>query len=131
MSCISICVYIFYTLRFSYMLSSVVSYLPFTSSLLSFFFFKQKTAYEMRISDWSSDVCSSDLLFFNTPARRKFLKAEKTEFDHLQEVIKRLALARFDVAFHLRHNGKVVLALHPAAAAAARARRVDSVCGPA
>src|SRR3546814_3508821 len=30
--------------------------------LLSFFFFKQKTAYEMRISDWSSDVCSSDLL---------------------------------------------------------------------
>src|SRR3546814_4520064 len=31
--------------------------------LLCFFFFKQKTAYEMRISDWSSDVCSSDLLF--------------------------------------------------------------------
>ena len=48
-------------------------------------------------------------LFFNTPARRKFLRTEKTEFDHLQEVIKRLALARFDVAFHLRHNGKVVL----------------------
>ena len=47
-------------------------------------------------------------LFFNTPARRKFLRAEKTEFDHLQEVIKRLALARFDVAFHLRHNGKTV-----------------------
>src|SRR3546814_9810048 len=31
-------------------------------SLMLFFFFKQKTAYEMRISDWSSDVCSSDLL---------------------------------------------------------------------
>src|SRR3546814_3646027 len=31
--------------------------------LVFFFFFKQKTAYEMRISDWSSDVCSSDLLF--------------------------------------------------------------------
>ena len=68
-------------------------------------------------------------LFFNTPARRKFLKAEKTEFDHLQEVIKRLALARFDVAFHLRHNGKGILALHEAHDDAARARRVAAVCG--
>ncbi|BAU76889.1 DNA mismatch repair endonuclease MutL [Metapseudomonas furukawaii] len=70
-------------------------------------------------------------LFFNTPARRKFLRAEKTEFDHLQEVIKRLALARFDVAFHLRHNGKAILALHEARDAISRARRVASVCGPA
>ncbi|MGE6993236.1 DNA mismatch repair endonuclease MutL [Pseudomonas sp. NPDC047961] len=70
-------------------------------------------------------------LFFNTPARRKFLRTEKTEFDHLQEVIKRLALARFDVAFHLRHNGKVVLALHPASDPGSRGRRVASVCGPA
>jgi len=68
-------------------------------------------------------------LFFNTPARRKFLKAEKTEFDHLQEVIKRLALARFDVAFHLRHNGKSVLSLHEANDDTARARRVAAVCG--
>ncbi|MCW2290291.1 DNA mismatch repair protein MutL [Pseudomonas sp. BIGb0408] len=67
-------------------------------------------------------------LFFNTPARRKFLKAEKTEFDHLQEVIKRLALARFDVAFHLRHNGKNILSLHEANDDASRARRVASVC---
>ncbi|TBU92176.1 DNA mismatch repair endonuclease MutL [Stutzerimonas kirkiae] len=70
-------------------------------------------------------------LFFNTPARRKFLRSEKTEFDHLQEVIKRLALTRFDVAFHLRHNGKVVQALHEAHDDAARARRVAAVCGPA
>ncbi|MDD2053286.1 DNA mismatch repair endonuclease MutL [Pseudomonas putida] len=68
-------------------------------------------------------------LFFNTPARRKFLKAEKTEFDHLQEVIKRLALARFDVAFHLRHNGKSILNLHEAHDDTARARRVAAVCG--
>ncbi|MCF6781595.1 MULTISPECIES: DNA mismatch repair endonuclease MutL [Pseudomonadaceae] len=70
-------------------------------------------------------------LFFNTPARRKFLRTEKTEFDHLQEVVKRLALARFDVAFHLRHNGKAVLSLHQAEDNAARARRVAAVCGAA
>ena len=70
-------------------------------------------------------------LFFNTPARRKFLKTEKTEFDHLQEVIKRLALARFDVGFHLRHNGKSILSLHDAHDDTARARRVAAVCGPA
>lgn len=69
-------------------------------------------------------------LFFNTPARRKFLKAEKTEFDHLQEVIRRLALARFDVAFHLRHNGKTIFSLHEAADEMARARRVGAICGP-
>ncbi|MDD1960612.1 DNA mismatch repair endonuclease MutL [Pseudomonas sp. 39004] len=68
-------------------------------------------------------------LFFNTPARRKFLKAEKTEFDHLQEVIRRLALARFDVGFHLRHNGKSILSLHEAHDETARARRVGAICG--
>ncbi|HLT05650.1 MAG TPA: DNA mismatch repair endonuclease MutL [Pseudomonas sp.] len=70
-------------------------------------------------------------LFFNTPARRKFLRTEKTEFEHLQEVVRRLALARFDVAFHLRHNGKAMLALHEAPDAQAQARRVAAVCGPA
>ncbi|WP_339466559.1 DNA mismatch repair endonuclease MutL [Pseudomonas capeferrum] len=69
-------------------------------------------------------------LFFNTPARRKFLKAEKTEFDHLQEVIRRLALARFDVGFHLRHNGKSILSLHEAHDETSRARRVGAICGP-
>ena len=70
-------------------------------------------------------------LFFNTPARRKFLRTEKTEFDRLQDVIKKLALARFDVAFHLRHNAKTVFALHEAPDEISRARRVASVCGPA
>ncbi len=69
-------------------------------------------------------------LFFNTPARRKFLKTEKTEFDHLQEVIRRLALARFDVGFHVRHNGKSVLSLHEASDEGGRARRVGAICGP-
>lgn len=53
-------------------------------------------------------------LFFNTPARRKFLRTEKTEFDHVEQVVRRLALARPDVALELRHNGRVVLQL-PAA----------------
>lgn len=47
-------------------------------------------------------------LFFNTPARRKFLRTDKTEFNHLSEVVKRLALSRYDVAFRLSHDGKQV-----------------------
>ncbi|TDO99020.1 DNA mismatch repair endonuclease MutL [Marinomonas balearica] len=52
-------------------------------------------------------------LFFNTPARRKFLRTEKTEFNHLQEVVKRLALSRYDVGFRLSHNSKQVYDLRP------------------
>ena len=70
-------------------------------------------------------------LFFNTPARRKFLRTEKTEFNHLEEVVKRLALSRFDVAFSLRHNGKVLHNLKPGDSIAERQRRVATVCGPA
>jgi DNA mismatch repair protein MutL len=70
-------------------------------------------------------------LFFNTPARRKFLRTEKTEFNHLEEVVKRLALSRFDVAFNLRHNGKALHNLKPGDSQAERQRRVATVCGPA
>ncbi len=70
-------------------------------------------------------------LFFNTPARRKFLRTEKTEFNHLEEVVKRLALSRFDVAFSLRHNGRVLHNLKPGNDQAERQRRVATVCGPA
>ncbi len=70
-------------------------------------------------------------LFFNTPARRKFLRTEKTEFNHLEEVVKRLALSRFDVAFSLRHNGRVLHNLQPGLSQAERQRRVATVCGPA
>lgn len=68
-------------------------------------------------------------LFFNTPARRKFLKTEKTEFEHIQEVVRRLSLTHFEVAFNLKHNGKTVFTLHPACDEIARARRVAMVCG--
>ncbi len=70
-------------------------------------------------------------LFFNTPARRKFLRTEKTEFNHLEEVVKRLALARFDVGFSLRHNNRSIHSLKPALTEAERQRRVAAVCGPA
>lgn len=70
-------------------------------------------------------------LFFNTPARRKFLRAEKTEFGHMEEVVKRLALSRFDVGFQLRHNGRVVHGLRPCDSERERERRVAAVCGPA
>ena len=70
-------------------------------------------------------------LFFNTPARRKFLRTEKTEFNHLEEVVKRLALSRFDVAFSLRHNGRALHNLKPGVGQAERQRRVATICGPA
>ncbi|XOD69974.1 MAG: DNA mismatch repair endonuclease MutL [Sodalis sp. (in: enterobacteria)] len=47
-------------------------------------------------------------LFYNTPARRKFMRTEKTEFIHIDDVIRRIALARFDVTLTLQHNGKMV-----------------------
>ena len=70
-------------------------------------------------------------LFFNTPARRKFLRTEKTEFNHLEEVVKRQSLSRFDVGFYLNHNGRAIHALKPCSSQLERERRVASVCGPA
>ncbi|KAA1188969.1 DNA mismatch repair endonuclease MutL [Pseudohalioglobus sediminis] len=70
-------------------------------------------------------------LFFNTPARRKFLRTEKTEFNHLEEVVKRLALSRFDVAFSLRHNGRTIHQLKAGTGQVEQQRRVATVCGPA
>jgi len=70
-------------------------------------------------------------LFFNTPARRKFLRTEKTEFRHLEEVVKRLALSRFDVGFVLRHNQRVVHNLRAATTKQEQERRAMMVCGSA
>jgi len=68
-------------------------------------------------------------LFFNTPARRKFLRTEKTEFNHIDEVIRRIALACFEVTFSLTHNGKMIRQYRAAATKAQNAKRVAMVCG--
>ncbi|GAA0795301.1 DNA mismatch repair endonuclease MutL [Marinobacterium sediminicola] len=68
-------------------------------------------------------------LFFNTPARRKFLKTEKTELRHLEEVVKRLALSCYDVGFTLRHNGKAIHQLRPAETEQAREQRLGQLLG--
>lgn len=70
-------------------------------------------------------------LFFNTPARRKFMRTEKTEYTHLEDVVKRLALSRFDVAFNLRHNGRAIYSWRAGDSQLEQERRVAQVCGPA
>lgn len=68
-------------------------------------------------------------LFFNTPARRKFLRTEKTEFAHVEEAFRRQALSRYDIAWTLRHNQKVVHQLPPGDTEMARERRIASLLG--
>ena len=68
-------------------------------------------------------------LFYNTPARRKFLRTEKTEFGHIEEVVKRQALSRPDIGFQLRHNGRSILNLVACPEGQSVAHRVVGVCG--
>jgi len=68
-------------------------------------------------------------LFYNTPARRKFLRAEKTEFGHLEDVIKRIGLSHFEIGISLSHNQRPVLNLHAAATQEAKEKRIANVCG--
>jgi DNA mismatch repair protein MutL len=68
-------------------------------------------------------------LFYNTPARRKFLRTERTEFSHLDAVVRNLALARTDVAFTLRHNQRGQFSLKPAEGRAEREARIAALCG--
>lgn len=70
-------------------------------------------------------------LFYNTPARRKFLKTEKTEFAHIETLIQRMALSRFDIGFTLLHNQKEILNLKPAETDAEQEQRIAGICGSA
>jgi DNA mismatch repair protein MutL len=69
-------------------------------------------------------------LFYNVPARRKFMKTIGTEFGHIEEVVRRMALAHFDVGFVLIHQNQVRLDLPVASSGPARMQRVQRVLGP-
>jgi DNA mismatch repair protein MutL len=68
-------------------------------------------------------------LFFNTPARRKFQRSEKTELAHVDATLRNLALARCDVEFRLTSNGRAVLTLPAADGREAEERRMAAICG--
>lgn len=70
-------------------------------------------------------------LFYNTPARRKFLRTEKTEMRHLEEVVRRIALCRFDVAISLVQAQRTAISVRPAASESDRAARIAKLCGNA
>jgi DNA mismatch repair protein MutL len=67
-------------------------------------------------------------LFFNVPARRKFVRSEATELGHIVRLVERLVLSRFDVSFRLCHGGRTLLDA-PAAAAGAELTRLAQVLG--
>ena len=68
-------------------------------------------------------------LFFNTPARRKFLRTERTELRHVEDVIRRIALSRFDLEVRFSHNARSVWMLPSGATKATRLRRLTKLCG--
>ena len=70
-------------------------------------------------------------LFYNTPARRKFMRAERTETSHVDAAVKSLALARFDVEFRLAHDRRPSLRLPSAPDRAAWETRIAELCGAA
>jgi DNA mismatch repair protein MutL len=70
-------------------------------------------------------------LFYNTPGRRKFLRSERTEHQHIDKWVRRLALARPDVAFSVTQNGRTVLRLAAANDEDGRLRRIHDICGEA
>lgn len=70
-------------------------------------------------------------LFYNVPARRKFLRTESTELGHIARLVERFVLARFDVAFRLRHEGRVLLDAPQASTPEAQRARIASIMGEA
>lgn len=69
-------------------------------------------------------------LFFNTPARRKFLKSEQTEFAHIETGVKRLSLSHFSIGFSLHHNKRLIYSLPPAQNETEKEERIANLCHP-
>lgn len=69
-------------------------------------------------------------LFYNTPARRKFLRTEKTEFQHIDELIKKSALAHHTIQFVLKHNQKEVRFFMPVLSKQKAITQLSALCGP-
>ena len=70
-------------------------------------------------------------LFFNVPPRRKFLRKERTEFGHIDALVSRVALSRFDVSFELHHNKRTVHQYRVAEGREGLQRRIREICGTA
>ena len=68
-------------------------------------------------------------VFYNTPARRKFLKTERTELNHVEDVFDRLSLAHMNIGFELRHSNKVIKRLDAGDGEHAAQRRLSIVLG--
>jgi DNA mismatch repair protein MutL len=70
-------------------------------------------------------------LFFNTPARRKFLRTEKTEYKRIDDIVKQLALSHFNTTLSLQHNQRQIHKFEKASSPQEQQRRVSQICGPA
>lgn len=68
-------------------------------------------------------------LFYNAPARRKFLRSERTEYHHIEEVVRRMALSHFDIQFKLTHNQRQIFSLPAIHDQAGQLRRLQRLCG--
>lgn len=129
---------------------SSVSRLAITSNISDDISQSQEQGYQEQKHGWKAEAEGRDMavnilpaphprgttvevrdLFFNTPARRKFLRTENTEYKRIDEILRKLALSHFDIGFTLRNNGKVVHNFRGASTQLEQERRVASICGKA
>lgn len=102
---------------------------------------EQETGWQMDIAGTDTDVRGKPVahpvgttlevrdLFFNIPARKKFLRGDKTEFAHIETLIKRVALSHFHVGISLTHNHKEIFRLKPASQQLEQERRIAQLIG--